>query len=161
MIERRSADEKLRLIREQEAGLQIDSLIYHGEESDVYKCALETRAMVLKVCNTAAGMEREVKGLVSCQGIEGIPQLEKTYLDPKTNGVMALLTEYIDVVDLRTFFASATTEEILEFFKKFKKLIKEIHKRKSLLPDDIMKDGNILASGTTPYLVDWGGYCKK
>lgn len=126
-----------------------------GTETVVIPCCLYGKKYALRL--RKKGIEKELVAHQDLQGVSGIPDVHAQFqFDGK---VVGILTDFIDGPTVPEFLETASWAQIVELILEVRSLVRRVHDRKCLMPDDWTGKGNIrLDKGHKPHLVDLGDY---
>lgn len=128
-----------------------------GSETYMVPAALGGKKLALRVGGTGA---REVRGYTALSGVEGVPQMHQVFMDEYERPI-ALLVDYIDGIKLSDYIATSTLPDILKLERRLLKLVRDVHAKGCLMPDDWGKEGNVIVSDQKPFLVDIGAHRRS
>lgn len=128
-----------------------------GSETYMVPAALGGKKFALRVGGTGA---REVRGYAALEGVEGVPQMHQVFTDEYEQPI-ALLVDYIDGMKLSDYIAISTLPDLLKLERRLLKLVRDVHAKGCLMPDDWSKEGNVIVSDHKPFLVDIGAHRRS
>lgn len=126
-----------------------------GTETVVIPCCLHGNKFALRI--RPKGLEKELAAYRDLQGIPGIPRVHAHF--PHGDKIVGILVDFVDGPTVPEFLETASWKQIIELILAVRSLVRRVHDRNCLMPDDYGGNGNIrLDKGRNPCLVDPGDY---
>lgn len=133
--------------------------IKSGSETIVIGCRVKSEPKVYAL-RVGGLLKNELQGFDDLKGIPGIPGLECA-INGENGEPAALLVTYVRGETFSDFIGHAEYIDIFRVLGKIKEIIKAMHKRGFVMPEDAFKAGNILIDEQgQPHLVGLGTYKK-